>query len=367
MVASAMRVVFGMGLQLARPKGRIAALLQTVMAQAGIMVANLATGVLTARVLGATGRGEFAAISLWLMFPSLLATAGLQTALVFEVGRDPARRLAATVAALALSTLVFVPLALLCLPTLIWLLRGYPAWVTTVSEWALALSVLNAWVVIARNSLIGARNYTRFNLFNMGFSVLYLVALIALALLHSLSPASAIWAQLMSTAVVSVLWIPTIFADWRANRRSSVRRILRPLAAYGVRAAPTDLLMTLSVHVDGLILVGIVAPREMGLYVAASAFARILLVIQTALSSVMLADLVGRPIAEIELFVHRGFRVLVLALLCCCGALLLLDHILLRLVVRAGLRKRRTGVPRAAAGCRADMRGHVISAGFPCA
>lgn len=328
----ALGVLRGAGRRLARAEGGLMAVTQTALAQGVIMALNLATGVLTARLLGPEGRGAFAAISIWLMIPALLAVAGLQNALVYEGGRDRAQRPAATVGALLLATAAFAPMAAVCLPLAGWLLRDYGPSVVAAARWALVASVVNVWVVIARQSLLAARDYAAFNLFTACFTGLYLVSLVALGLLGVLTPQSAVAAQLLGTAFVLGVWVPRLTAGWRGAVLLPPRRLLHGLAGYGLRAAPADALAAVGGQMDRVVLVGLIAPAELGLYAVAVAFASVLSVLQTAVSSVMLTDLSGRPHGEIEPFVHRGFRMLLWLLVACCCAVLFVDRALLHLV-----------------------------------
>ncbi|HKS96706.1 MAG TPA: hypothetical protein VJV74_11335, partial [Terriglobia bacterium] len=59
----------------------------TFATQAGILGLGAVTGILTARMLGPQGRGELAALTLWPMTLIFLCSMGLDSALVFHVGK----------------------------------------------------------------------------------------------------------------------------------------------------------------------------------------------------------------------------------------------------------------------------------------
>lgn len=322
------------GARLVHGKGRLAALAQTAFAQSMIMALNLATGVLTARLLGPTGRGEFAAASIWLMIPSLLATAGLQSAIVYE-GRlnDGARRGAVTVGALGLATVAFLPMALACLPIARWLLHSYGPVVVETACWALVLSLVNVWVVVARQSLLAARDFGTYNLFTISFTGFYLILLILAGASGYLTPQSAIWCQLGGTALMLGMWLPRLASLQRRGAAALLPSldVLGTLARYALRAAPADMLGAVAGQLDRLILVGLIAPSELGLYAASASFARVLSILQATIGSVMLADLSGRPREEIALFARRSFHLLLWTLVACCCSLLFVDKYLLHL------------------------------------
>src|ERR1700730_17629119 len=72
-----------------RPSQGRQAVLQTVVAKASILAINAATGILTARALEPTARGELSAIVLWPVFLASLLSFGMQTSLVFNLRKHP--------------------------------------------------------------------------------------------------------------------------------------------------------------------------------------------------------------------------------------------------------------------------------------
>ncbi len=309
-------------------------MLQTLIAQCFVMVVNLATGILTARLLGPTGRGEFAAVSLWLLLPSFLAVAGLQSGIVYQSRHAPEQRAAVGLAAGIAGTTAFVGLALISLWCLPALMHGYDSWVVALAQAATLVSVINVWTTIIRQCLLAERDFGAYNVFSSSSAAVYLVLLIALALAGSLTPTTAIWAQVLGTVSILAFGLWRLLWRWK-GRLTWLASSLRPLLSYSARAAPADLIAILTHNVDRLVLVALVAPAEFGLYSVAIAFARILGVLQTSVSTVTLADLAGKPPEQIERFVHLTFRVLAIILIVGCGAMLLVDRSLLRIAYGA--------------------------------
>ena len=154
------------------------AMLQTVLAQGGIVAVNVVTGVITARLLGPTGRGEFAAASMWFLLPSQLATVGLQSAIIYRTRLDPAHSASVSGAGLMIGLGLFVPSAVLCGVLLPGLLHAYSAAIVALAQVAVLAAFLNVWMLLARQSLLGMRNVHLFNLSCAGSSVAYLLALL---------------------------------------------------------------------------------------------------------------------------------------------------------------------------------------------
>lgn len=319
----------------AQAKGGLLAMVQTMLAQGLTMAINLATGILTARLLGPEGRGEYAAAAIWLLLPSLLAVAGLQNAVVYLMRQRPAESQSIGLAGLLLSTAAFVPLLLLCLWLLPWLMQSYSPGVVALARAALLLSVLNVWMVMARQWLLGLGRFAAFNTVFYSCALTYLVLLLVLVALHAVTPANAVLAQIGSTALALLAVLPLLAVGWR-HRGLRPGACVAPLLRYGLKAAPIDLMATLGQNIDRLVLVAFVPAAVFGIYVVAMSFARLLSVLQNAVAAVMLADLANGDPVKIEQAVHRCFRMLLWALVVLCGLLFLVDARLLALVYGPG-------------------------------
>ena len=310
-------------------RGGAFAMVQVVVAQSFLIVVNLATGILTARLLGPTGRGEFATASLWLLLPSLLALAGLGSGIVYESGRAPERRAAVGLAASLIGTAAFIGTAAIALWFLPALMHGYDPGVIALSQAATLVSVVNVWYVVVRQCLLAERDFRAYNVLNTSSPIVYLALLGVLALAGSVTPATAIWTQVLATVLVLPLGLWRLVRGWRGLSLRPGGSV-RPLLLYSARAAPAEIASIFAYNVDRLVLVAFVSPAELGLYVAAAAFARILGFLQTAVSVVTLADLAGKPLDVIERSVHLTFRLLAIILVVGCGGAVLVDTALLR-------------------------------------
>ncbi len=330
-----MRVLRSILRGILQARGGALGMLQTMFAQIGILAVNLSTGIITARLLGPAGRGEFAAAIMWFMLPSTLAIAGLQSGLVYQTRHDPAQAGSIAVASLLAATAAYIPVAATCLIVMPALTHGYDASVATLARLATITSMLNVVMLLARQSLLGTRNMHLFNISSAASPVTYLAFLLGVLPFHNLTAAIAVLAQVAATVVVV---LPTL---WWATRDWHVRRIwpmtvLKPLLRYSWRAAGIDLAGVFYSNVDRLVLVGLIAPAQFGLYAVATSFARMIYVVQAALSSVTLADLAHRPADEVQLYIHRAFRLLFWLLLAGCLVGWFLGGFLLRWVYGEG-------------------------------
>jgi O-antigen/teichoic acid export membrane protein len=300
------------------------------------MGVNIATGIITARLLGPTGRGEFAAASFWLLMPSALATAGLQNAVIYGIRQRPAQAGGIAAAGLVAATFVFLPLLAISFWLLPPIMHAYPPEIVALGRMALLLSIANVWMVMVRQWLLATQRYGLFNGLVYGIALTYLGLLLLLIPLHAVTPARATYAQIGSTGLGLLVVLPAFLARLRRWKVQHVADHLGALCKYGIRAAPNDVVTVMSQNIDRLMLVMLIPAAEFGLYVVALSFARILSILQTAVSAVMLADLAGRTQAEVAAFTRGCFRLVLWLLLVACGAVLLVDGPLLRWVYGPG-------------------------------
>ena len=320
---------------IADARGGALGMLQTMLAQVGILAVNLATGILTARLLGPTGRGEFAAAMLWFMLPSTLAIAGLQSGVVYQTRQDQAKAGSIAIAGLLAAIAIYVPIAATCLIVMPALMHGYNTEVIALARLATASSILNVAMLLARQSLLGTRSMHFFNISSAASPITYLVFLVGVLPFHNLTATSAVLAQVAATAVVIVPTVWWAARDW-VMREVWPMTVLKPLLRYGWRAAGIDLAGVFYSNVDRLVLVGLIAPAQFGLYAVATSFARLIYIVQAAVSSVTLADLAHRPVDEVQAYIHRAFRLLFWLLLAGCVAGWLLGGVLLQLIYGEG-------------------------------
>jgi O-antigen/teichoic acid export membrane protein len=314
-----------------RARGGGFGMLQTLITQSAVMAVNVATGVITARLLGPTGRGELGAIMIWFMLPALVATSGLQSALVYQARRDPSKAASIGSASLILGTLSYLASLAICLAALPSLMHAYEPEIVNLARIGAVAAFMNVCMTLARQYLLGTSQMHLFNVSGFLSPIAYLLLLSILVSAHALTPGSALYAQIAGTALVLV---PTA---WWATRGCWLKRMqpllmLRPLARYSLHAAWIDLATVFYWHIDRLILIGLLAPADFGLYAVAVSFARLIGVLQTAVSSVTLADMTGQPPAVIESYVHRTIRLLFWLLIAGCVAGCIGGGLLLRLV-----------------------------------
>ena len=296
------------------------ALFQTLGAQGIILGANLLTGIITARLLGPVGRGEFAAVSVWPQLLATIAMAGMSSAIVFRMRSAP-ERAGAVVGAALLAGAAFGTLATITGVVLLPLLmKQYPPSLVLFAQICLVSVFVNVTHMILKQALSGATQYSRSNFANVLPQVLYLPALLLLIPLKAMTARGAVLALLISGAVGVACLLPSFLRRVQV-RLTGARAEFRPLLHYSSRAWLGELVFTLSTYADRLVLIPLLPPAELGLYAVAFSFSRLVQLAQPAILSVFFSQISGRAVADSKRLHDHALRALLLALLIGCGLL----------------------------------------------
>ena len=286
----------------------MAAVVQTLLANVLILGINVATGIITARLLGPAGRGEQAAIILWPQFLAFALTLGLPSALLYNLKRYPDRGPQMLYAALFVGTFmggIVVAVGVLLIPR--WLAE-YPPEVVRFAQWAMLFSPMMLLSFAFTFVLQAREEFFLYNAVRYLNPLLTLLALLALVSVHHLTPFSAALAYLLPTIPIFLWMLARLWSLYHPIRRGS-GWALRRLISYGLRSCGLDLLGQLSLQLDRVLVVGLLSPAAMGLYVVAWSLAQMLNVFQTAAASVLFPKASGRSIEEAVSLTGRTARV----------------------------------------------------------
>jgi len=307
------------------------AVVQTLGTNVLIQVINIATGVITARVLEPSGRGDLAAIILWPQFLGAAFTFGLQVSLIYNMRLGAEKHAQLVGAAIVLCTLTGILAAFVGIVGIPHWLHEYPARVIFFSQIAMLTAPLGSLGNILYTSAQAVQDFGRFNKFRLLPGLVTLLSLSSLAGCHHLTPSTAAVSYIFAGTPVLFWNLIWAFRRFRPNFKQLPQHS-RVLIGYGLKAWGTDLIGSLSDQVDRVLIVSFLTPRDMGLYVVAQSAARLFSIVPGALSLVLtpkIAALGGREGASLLIRVARTVSVFMLV------AILLLEVLsryLMRLV-----------------------------------
>jgi O-antigen/teichoic acid export membrane protein len=248
--------------------------IETVVNSGIVVLLGFATGVLAARMLGPTGRGELASILLPMQMAAQLSIIGLPSATIYHLKQRPDRRSELTGAVLILAIGMGLAVALAGVAIIPWWLDEYRPRIVLAAQTAVMLAPLWALMQISTPILRGRDEFRIFN----GVRVITpaATALALATMLFVFDNHSSIWVAVpyaLSTSIFMFWPLSWIWRDCRPRIRGTAESI-RTLLRYGGRSVAVDLVNTINRFLDRIVLVYLLAPSAVGLYVVAVSMAR---------------------------------------------------------------------------------------------
>lgn len=308
-----------------------AATLQTLLTRVFILAVSVATGVMTARVLGPVGRGEQAAIILWPQFLAYAMTLGLPTALLYNLKRYPKEETELFSAALLLGTVLGIVASLTGIIFIPYWLNQYSAEVIFFARWFMLTAPLALLGITVTAAFEAQGDFTSANQMRYLAPLITLAILGVLTLTQALTPLTAGLAYLLPGLPI-FFWMLTRLWSHFHPRWYGLTTSCKRLLSYGLRSYGIDLLGTLAAQVDQVLVVGLLAPAAMGMYVVSLSLSRMLNVLQTSMITVLLPKTAARPVEEVVALTGRAARVSTAFTFLAAIAVMLLGPVFLRLL-----------------------------------
>jgi O-antigen/teichoic acid export membrane protein len=307
------------------------AFVQSAAAKLLIIVLNAATGILTARALAPTGRGELSAMILWCFMLGSVFSFGIPSALTYRLRRHPEQ-----VSELSGAALLFALGASVVACTVGFF--GVPHWIPQYSPEVLfyaRIFLLNTpaavFVLIGRAALESQGDFTASNVSLIGPPLLTLAGLLVLLFTHTFTPVNASWVYVLA-GLPPLVWMSCSFHQAVRPRFRRLRKSAQLLFSYGIRSYGIDLCGTLSLYVDQALVIRILQPGLMGTYVVALSLSRVLNAFHTAVVMVLFPRAVSRPPREVLELTGRAVRMTTfITALCGAGIMVAGPHLLILL------------------------------------
>ncbi|WP_374471625.1 oligosaccharide flippase family protein [Phenylobacterium sp.] len=303
------------------------AALQSILLQAAGVLVNFVTGVITARALGAEGRGVYAAATAWATLLSSAAVVGLSDAVLIHVRKTPeharALFLCGVLAALLLATLmcgaafVFMPL----------LLGSHGAAALDLARATLILAHFTAVGMIMRQVFAGQGRYLAANLAAFLPFALHAVLLISCLLLGRLDVTAAIVCVVGGTVLALLALLPALLKELKGPL-TGMRQAWRSLVAFARRAAPADLFALGTSWADKLILIPLLPAAQLGIYVVAANLSRILIIFTPA-TGILLSAMSGQNRERSAHLHHLALRLTIASYIPLVALTFLLDRLVM--------------------------------------
>jgi len=277
-----------------------------------IQALNLITGVLLARHLGPSGRGELAAILIW---PGLLVTVGslgVYDSITYHTARRtaPVRAIVGTTAALwVVQSAVVVAVGAALVPLV---LGHYGRNATYLALLYLAHVPFFLVISYVMSLLQGLQQFGAFQALRVSYIILSVSGIVLFAALAELSVGTAVVVYLGAYAVVGAASL-VLLRRVCAERPTFDRGLARTVLGFGVRSHTSNVPSLLNERLDQLVISVFLAPVQLGLYVVAVTLTSLTSLVGQSISMIALPVLAAeQPGAARAAVVRRYVRVTIL-------------------------------------------------------
>ena len=297
------------------PKG-FRAVTQSVASKAVILALQAGTGILTARALRPWGRGELAAMILWPLLVASITTLGVPSSLIYFLRHRPHQRDQLVANGFVMSAILGTIAAVLTTAILPVCLRQYSPSIAHAAQWFLITVPICSLTLTGRAVLEASHDFSASNAIQILTPLATLVGLIAFLGLHALNPYTAAIAYIAASIPAFWMMVSRVrhVCSWQFSAQIAV---MKQILGYGVRSYGIDVLGTLALYVDQVLVVGLLNPSAMGSYVVALSLSRMLNLFQTSVVMVLFPKSAGRPAREVVAMTGNAVRISSLATAVC--------------------------------------------------
>jgi enterobacterial common antigen flippase len=285
-----------------------AAISQTLIAKILVLVIQLGTGMLTARLLGNVGRGEQAALMLWPGFLASIMTFGIPSALMYRMKQRPDRQ----------AELFTVAIGLIGLVSLLGIVIGWvgvPFWMAKYSPEmvrAAQLFMLTMPFGLSSALLLAAfqarEEFTLFNKANLIIPFGTLLLLLGLWKINYLNPISSAVAYSLPGFPITA-WMLIQSRKLITFQIPRFRQVLLSIVPYGLSCYAVEILGAISLQIDQAIVISLLNASEMGVYVIALSLSRMLSMFHSSVTTVLLPKATALSKPEVVAMVGKAARV----------------------------------------------------------
>ena len=240
----------------------------TFLVQAGLLGVGALSGILSARLLGPVGRGELTALTLWPSTLIFLSHLGVNTALVFHVGKQRFGLPEVWTASTLLGAVQTVLVLLVGLAVLPLALRAYPARVLHLSIIFLGFAPIIIFGGQPSAIFQGQRNLPAYNALRAVAPSVYTMGLLALFVLRRPYLRDVVFCQLAGV-VLAMGWGYSLVCRRTRFRFAWHGGALKSLLSFGLKTQLSSVTAFLNQRLDQLLLSLFISPRDLGLYVVA--------------------------------------------------------------------------------------------------
>jgi O-antigen/teichoic acid export membrane protein len=286
----------------------MSAVAQTFLVRGFIIFLNIATGVITARALGAQGRGEQAAILMWGQFIAYASTLGLSSSLTFHIKKFPESTPdlmgSAMLAGFVLS-LIGVGVGITGIP---YWLNQYPSEIIETAQIVLLSVPFSLVSGLAVSGLQAKGEFNKTNQISYLLPISTLCILCWLVFRNECDSYTSVLAYVLPGITVNALMIFLAVKKIGLGLREFYKN-LKSLLSYGIRAYGIDVFSILGSQIDQILAVALLTPTMMGTYAVSLNLSRLIDIFQNSVNTVLFPKVAASSPEDIARSVGLSARV----------------------------------------------------------
>jgi O-antigen/teichoic acid export membrane protein len=306
----------------------------TFLGQAFILGLGVITGILAARMLGPSGRGEVAAIIIWPSAIVTLLSLGINQSIAYSVGQ---RAFTLDEVATASVVIGLVQASLSVLLGLIIVPLALARYSPEVRYVGILFALFSPALILggySGNLFQGKQDLVRFNLIRVTPAFVYLAGLGVLYWRHQPSVRGVVFAQVAGFVLALAFGVALCWRVLHPHFQWSPS-VIPWLLSFGWRTQITNLANTFNQRIDQMILSLFVPPQQLGFYAVAVTLSNAVTVFPQAAGIVTFSRGAGQQGDEARRTIGTSFRASLTWLLLCCTLLYLVAPFLIHVVFGA--------------------------------
>jgi O-antigen/teichoic acid export membrane protein len=316
------------------PRHGFRAVVQAIASKAAILVLQAGTGILTARMLKPEGRGELAAMILWPLFIASMTTLGVPSSLIYHLRHHPDRRNSLVSNGFVMATVMGILSGVVTAFILPFWLHQYSPGIIRSAEWFLLTVPLCSVTLAGRATLEAAHDFSASNAIQTLTPFATLIALLGFLTFHILNPYTAAISYI--AASLPSFWLMTVRIRRVGLKIAKIQLdVMKQLLGYGIRSYGIDLLGTLALQVDQVLVVSLLSASAMGSYVVVLSLSRMLNLFQQSVVMVLFPKAAGHSKEAVLAMTGQAVRISGLATAVCGLLVCLAGPTLLKLLYGA--------------------------------
>lgn len=301
----------------------------TVVVQGLTLGFGILTGILTARMLGPVGRGEYAAIIIWPTAIVGMLAIGMNQAIAFHLGQ---RTLTVSEVATATTAIGLVQSALSIAVGLLVVPHALAKYSASVQHLGIVFVLFTPALIFSgfpANLFQGLQDLLRFNLIRVLAPFTYCAGLLGLYVAHRGDLNSVIGWQVAGYVAALALGLAMVWSLLKPGLQWN-KTAIPHLIHFGFRTQATNLANYFNQRIDQLILSLFVPPEQLGFYAVAVTLSIAVTVFPQAAGIVAFSRGSSQQREDARATIGSSFRASLLWLLVSCSALYLFAPFLIR-------------------------------------